>query len=75
MKQLKLMSAIFMNFYFFTKGFSPKSFHHFFFQNHRKFHQKSSFCSRDIELFLYFSFSVPCFPDSKEQLEVEQFMI
>ena len=69
MKQLKLMSAIFMNFYFFITFFSKTI------ENCFLFHQKSSLCSRDIELFLYFSFSVPCFPDSKEQLEVEQFMI
>ena len=65
---LKLVSAIFYQIFIFSPNDSPlKTIKCFL------FHQKSSFRSRDMRIFVIFS--LPQFPDSKGQMEVEYIMM
>ena len=64
---LKLVSAIFYQIFIFSSNDSSS-------KNYEKcflFHLKSSFRSRDIQIFVFFFPSFPHFPDSKGQMEVE----
>ena len=68
---LKLVSAIFfIKFLFFYQMIALQKLWKCFL-----FHLKSSFRSREIQIFCNFSLSFPRFPDSKGQMKVEWFMM
>ena len=67
---LKLVSTIFYQIYIFPSNDSPSKTEKCFL-----FHLKSSFRSQDNQIFVVFSPAFPNFPDSKGQMEVEQFLM
>ena len=65
-KDFKLVSAIFIKFLFFHQMIALQIYEKCFL-----FNLKSSFRSRDIQIFVFFSLPLHTFPNSKGQMEVE----